>query len=83
MSQYDLLVRNGIFITATDEQRSDLAVADGRIVALGLDLPGTSNDEINAEGLQLFPGVIDLHVHFNEPRRTTQYEHATYYCWPL
>ncbi len=67
MSQYDLLVRNGILVTATDEQRADLAVADGRIVALGLDLSGTSNEEINAEGLHVFPGVIDSHVHFNEP----------------
>ncbi len=70
MSQYDLLVRNGILVTATDEQRMDLAVADGRIVALGLDLPGTSKEEINAEGLHVFPGVIDSHVHFNEPGRT-------------
>jgi len=70
MSQYDLLVRNGILVTATDEQRADLAVADGRIVALGLDLSGTSNEEINAEGLHVFPGVIDSHVHFNEPGRT-------------
>ena len=70
MSQYDLLVRNGILVTATDEQRADLAVADGRIVALGLDLPGTGKEEINAEGLHVFPGVIDSHVHFNEPGRT-------------
>jgi allantoinase len=70
MSQYDLLVRNGILVTATDEQRTDLAVADGRIVALGLDLPGTGKEEINAEGLHVFPGVIDSHVHFNEPGRT-------------
>lgn len=47
MRQYDLLMRNGIVATATDEQRSDLAVADGRIVALGLDLPGTSSDTLH------------------------------------
>lgn len=70
MSQYDLLVRNGILVTATGEQRADLAIADGRIVALGLDLAGTSNEEIDAEGLYVFPGVIDSHVHFNEPGRT-------------
>ena len=47
-----------------------LAVAGDRIVALGLDLPGTGKEEINAEGLHVFPGVIDAHVHFNEPGRT-------------
>ena len=70
MSQYDLLVRNGILVTATGEQRADLAVADGRIVALAPDLSGTGKEEINAQGLHVFPGVIDLHVHFNEPGRT-------------
>src|SRR5712691_8308854 len=70
MSQYDLLVRNGMLVTATDEQRCDLAVADGRIVAIAPDLTGTSKEEINAEGLHVFPGMIDAHVHFNEPGRT-------------
>lgn len=77
MSQYDLLVGHGILVTAMGEQRSDLAVADGRIVALGLDLPGTSNEEINAEGLHVFPGGIDSHVHFNEPGRTSWEGFAT------
>ena len=70
MSQYDLLIRNGILVTATDEQRADIAVADGRIVALAPDLSGTGKEEINAQGLHVFPGVIDSHVHFNEPGRT-------------
>jgi allantoinase len=70
MSQYDLLVRNGIIVTVTGLQPADLAIADGRIVALGRDLAGTSNEEIDARGLHIFPGVIDAHVHFNEPGRT-------------
>src|SRR2546426_3702087 len=77
MSQYDLLVRNGILVTATGEQRSDVAVAGGHIVTLGLDLAGTSKEEINAEGLHVFPGVIDAHVHFNEPGRTSWEGFAT------
>jgi allantoinase len=77
MSQYDLLVRKGILVTAGGEQRADLAIADGRIVALGLDLAGTSNEEINAEGLHVFPGVIDSHLHFNEPGRTSWEGFAT------
>src|SRR5512135_3049236 len=70
MSQYDLLVRHGTIVTLKGESRADVAVADGRIVAIGLDLPGTSKEELNAEGLHVFPGVIDAHVHFNEPGRT-------------
>jgi len=69
MSQYDLLVRNGTAVTSEGESRADLAVADGRIVAIAPDLTGTSTEEINAEGLHVFPGVVDAHVHFNEPGR--------------
>src|SRR5438128_11124061 len=70
MSEYDLLVRNSTVVTPGGESRADLAVADGRIVAIAPDLTGTSKEEINAGGLHVFPGVIDAHVHFNEPGRT-------------
>src|SRR5436309_8362775 len=70
MSLYDLIVRNGTLVTATGISNADLAVAGGRIVAIEPDLAGTSKEEINAEGLHVFPGVIDAHVHFNEPGRT-------------
>ena len=70
MSLYDLIVRNGTLVTATGISNADLAVADGRIVAIEPDLAGTSKEEINAEGFHVFPGVIDAHVHFNEPGRT-------------
>jgi allantoinase len=70
MSQYDLIVRNGTLVTTTGTNNADLAVADGHIVAIGPQLAGTSKEEINAEGLHVFPGIIDAHVHFNEPGRT-------------
>ena len=70
MSLYDLIVRNGTLVTATGISNADLAVVDGRIVAIEPDLAGTSKEEINAEGFHVFPGVIDAHVHFNEPGRT-------------
>jgi allantoinase len=70
MTQYDLLVRHGTLVTAAGEQPIDLAAADGRIVALGLDLAGTGKEEIDATGLHIFPGIIDSHVHFNEPGRS-------------
>ena len=39
-----------------------------KIAAIGPDLKG--REELDARGLHLFPGVIDAHVHFNEPGRT-------------
>jgi len=77
MSQYDLLVRHGTVVTPAGESYVDVAVADGHIVTIGPDLAGTSKEEINAEGLHVFPGVIDAHVHFNEPGRTSWEGFAT------
>jgi allantoinase len=57
---HDLLIRG-------DE--GDVAIEGGRIAALGHDL-GPATEEIDARGLLVLPGVIDAHVHFNEPGRT-------------
>ena len=47
----------------------DIAVEDGRIAAIGPGLAGLG-EEIDARGLAVLPGLIDVHVHFNEPGRT-------------
>jgi allantoinase len=47
----------------------DIAIEDGKIVAIGPHLPGAA-EEIDARGLHVFPGLIDVHLHFNEPGRT-------------
>jgi allantoinase len=49
--------------------RLDVGVADGLIAALGPELSGPATEEIDAGGLHLLPGVIDGHVHLNEPGR--------------
>src|SRR5580658_5249080 len=48
---------------------TDIAIEDGKIVAIGPQLPGAA-EEIDARGLHVFPGLIDVHLHFNEPGRT-------------
>ena len=47
----------------------DIAIEAGKIVAIGPELPGAA-EEIDARGLHVFPGLIDVHLHFNEPGRT-------------
>ena len=65
----DLVVRGGtVVLPAVLPVRADVAVEDGRIAAIGPELPG-GRDEIDARGLHVLPGVIDAHVHFNEPGR--------------
>ena len=68
MKTFDLILRNGTLVTPDGLTQTDLAVADGKIISLGES--GTAREEIDATGLHIFPGVIDSHVHFNEPGRT-------------
>ena len=60
MSDFDLLVRG----------KQDIGIVAGRIVAIGENLGGSTREEIDATNFSIFPGVIDAHVHFNEPGRT-------------
>jgi allantoinase len=65
----DLVIRGGTLVTSSGLHRADLAIDDGTISGVSADAPG-GREEIDAHGLHLFPGVIDVHLHFNEPGRT-------------
>ncbi|HEX7653260.1 MAG TPA: allantoinase AllB [Verrucomicrobiae bacterium] len=69
MSQLDLILRGGQVVMAESIQTFDVGIADGKIAALAASIHGSARAEIRADGLYLFPGVIDAHVHFNEPGR--------------
>ena len=69
MSLYDLIIRGGTLVTSADVRQADVAIADGAVAAIGPSLEGGGRAEIDARGLHVFPGVIDAHVHFNEPGR--------------
>ena len=51
------------------ERVADIGVTGGAIVAIEPQLSSAANEEIDARGLHIFPGVIDSHVHFNDPGR--------------
>jgi allantoinase len=69
MNDFELILRGGTVITPEGVNRSDVGIAEGNIIALGKELSGSTQEEIDARGLHIFPGVIDAHVHFNEPGR--------------
>ncbi len=69
MNDFDLIIRNGTIVTHHGEQIADIGITDGKITAITSKLSGTARKEINADNLHVFPGVIDAHVHFNEPGR--------------
>jgi len=65
----DLIVRNGTVVTSDAEVEADIAVRDGRFVAFAPrgELDATADQEYDATGQHVLPGVIDGHVHFREP----------------
>jgi len=66
---FDVLIRGAVLVGTGPPSRLDIGVADGVIAALGPELAGPAAEEIDADGLYLLPGVIDGHVHMNEPGR--------------
>jgi len=50
-------------------RQADVAIEGGFIRAVESEIPG-GREEIDARGLFVFPGLIDVHVHFNEPGHT-------------
>jgi N-acyl-D-amino-acid deacylase len=64
---YDLVIRHGRIIdgTGTPARAGDVAIRDGRIVAVGA-VVGTARSEIDATGKVVAPGFIDVHTHAEE-----------------
>ncbi len=62
---YDVLIRNGRVFDGSLNQaiRADVAVKDGVIVEISRSIRGTAANVINAKGLTVTPGFIDLHTH--------------------
>jgi allantoinase len=76
---YELVIRGGTLVTPEGERRADLAVEAGRICAIDPELSGSAAETIDATGLFVLPGLVDPHVHCNEPGRTEWegFAHAT------
>jgi allantoinase len=70
MTGPDLLIRGGEVILPTGRAAVDIAVQDGAISAIGTSADlGDAAEVIDARGLVILPGLVDAHVHFNEPGR--------------
>jgi N-acyl-D-aspartate/D-glutamate deacylase len=63
---HDLLIRDALILDGLGGKpfRADLAVADGRIAAIGRNL-GAARETVEADGRALMPGIIDGHTHYD------------------
>ncbi len=67
MSDYDLVIRGGTVVTASDSFRADVGVRDGRIAGLAERLDGART--MDAGGLLVMPGGVDSHCHIEQLQR--------------
>ena len=63
---FDLVIRNGTVIDGTGipGRVADVAISEGRIVAVG-EVTEQGENEIDASGLIVAPGFVDVHTHFD------------------
>jgi N-acyl-D-aspartate/D-glutamate deacylase len=66
MQEYDLVIRRGKIVDGSGRAAyfGDIAVSEGKIVKIG-EIAGRGVEEIDAEGLMVTPGFVDLHTHYD------------------
>ena len=63
----DLVVRGGTVVTAGGSFPADVAVSDGRVAAVAPDLGRNGAQVVDATGLLVLPGCVDVHTHTRLP----------------
>jgi len=63
---YDLKITGGLIVDGTGRApfAGDVAIQDGRIVAVG-DCPGPARQTLDAHGAHVLPGFVDIHTHYD------------------
>lgn len=69
MPEFDLILRGATVVTHSGESVSDIGIFGETIAAIAPTLNSSAKQELNLTGLHIFPGLIDSHVHFNDPGR--------------
>lgn len=68
--KYDLLIKDGNVVFRDDVKRVDIAIQNGKIVAIAERIEEAADQVVDATGQFVMPGMIDAHVHICEPGRT-------------
>ena len=78
MPTTDLVIKNGTIVTESYTFEGAIAVNGGKIISITSNENAPSaNRVIDATGLHVLPGVIDVHVHFRDPGYTYKEDFGT------
>jgi allantoinase len=69
-SALDLVVRGGRVVTPEGIAPVEIGILDERVVKIAPEITDDAAATLDASGRYVLPGIIDAHVHFNEPGRT-------------
>jgi dihydropyrimidinase len=68
----DVIIRNGLIVTAADSYRADIGIAGGTIAQIGRELSaGPDTRVIDASERYVFPGGVDTHTHLDSPSQNS------------
>jgi N-acyl-D-amino-acid deacylase len=75
VADFDIVIRNGTVVDGSrvPRYRADVWIRDGRVAQIGGRAPGFANREIDADGLIVAPGFVDLHTHYDAQIRWDPY----------
>ena len=62
-----MIIRNGKVVLKNSVEQKDILIANGKIAKIADSIPANGDKEIDAKGLYVFPGLIDMHVHLRDP----------------
>src|SRR6266568_4286345 len=68
--RFDTILKSGTVVNQDGEGVRDIAIAQGRIAAIGSLGQASAAEVIDCKGLHILPGVVDTQVHFREPGLT-------------
>ena len=77
-AQYDVLIRGGRVLDGSGNpwRRADVAITDGRIVAVGDLAAASARLDVDASGLYVSPGFVDIHSHSGPGLAIAELSHA-------
>ena len=62
-----MIIRNGEVVLKNSVENKDILIKQGKIIKIAANIPADGSEEIDASGLHVFPGLIDMHVHLRDP----------------